>query len=45
MAIILTPIIRRKGKKKAVCTEDAFQFFMMYFKNRDSNELKSERIN
>lgn len=25
------------------CTEDIFQFFMMYFKNRENSELKSER--
>lgn len=36
---------KEKKRKKPACTEDAFQFFMMYFKNRDNNELNSERIN
>lgn len=49
MAIILIPIVRRKRKRRKgrslPVLEDAFQFFMMYFKNRDNNELNSERIN
>lgn len=31
----------RKGKKKPICPEGTFQFFMLNFKHRENNELKS----